>query len=260
MLSRVLCLVIAVCFTRASWAQEAKVPEPSSWTPNGSLSFGIQDQYVARRFSRLVTDDPVLATDLIVNLPGGFYFNLWDTLGVDDINPSSNSSDELHLYLGWKGKVEDVDIKLSFGVIDFFPLSETRGDLIVGSLAIAKTFELGEFHGSHSLRPELRLDWLFLIDDLSVEAPTLLPSVRHVWKEPFGLKSVSLYEWVGLQWNDDLGRNREALFFQAEAGLEWKVSDQLKIVPNIFVVSPIINGHDGRGTEAVVSMKAVFTF
>lgn len=239
------------------------------WTPTGLLGLGFQDKALKPRFSRVLYDRPEFVTDFTLNLPFGFYTNIWGSVGLDDAGAGSQMADEVDINLGWKGKVpipvsnqgEMVDIRVSTGIFSFYPFDQVSNDLLVQTLAVSKIFDMGEWYGSHTLCPEFKVEWVFPATNVSQSAAVLNPNVMHRWKSPFGIKELTFFDQVGVQWNSAIGKNAgDEAFLQFNTGLEIQIFKNVKIVPGVFLVSPLGSTADGRDFEISGRVMTVISF
>lgn len=264
-LKALVCCVAFVFGVSSALAQSSNPGKAVGTTPlslSGTFSVGVQSKLLKPRFSRVIYDEPALVQNLTLNLSNGLFFDVWNSIGLNDDAASAGRGNEIDLTVGYKGKIEGLDFKLSFGVVDLSSLGEIRqNDLFAFSASLSKTFTLGEWEGTHLLRPEFRFDWVFEAEQWSNNAPVLLPSVRHTWQKPFGFKDITVFEQFGLQWSGDFGRNTsDEIFFQMSLGLEWQVDDHIKFVPNLMFVAPLTGGNDGRKAEVACGINMVFSF
>lgn len=116
---------------------------------------------------KLVSDKAVLWQNLNLGLPGGFYGNFWQSIGLDDGNIDSNFADEIQYTAGWAGglkNVTGVDLKINMGIdySDFVKFFNSGGDMLRGFIDLRKTFALAE---KHSLNVMLGYDRFAPIHD-----------------------------------------------------------------------------------------------
>ncbi len=239
-------------------AQEKE--KETDWKPSGVFTLTYQENHYKRAFNAVFNEDPVVIGDFVLNLPKGFYVETWGSFGTDDWAFNTNKGDEFDFFAGWKGKIEDFDVKFYVSYVDFQPLEMSRGDLIVTSLAVSRNFELGKWEGSHSLRPEFRVDYV-AASDLEEGAWVYLPSLTHTWKEPFGINKVSLWQQLTLQHSEDFRIFNDRTSLQWNGGVTWKISKHISLnAPTLFISTPLSNSHDNHKEFHTLGASLMFSF
>ncbi|MDD5110232.1 MAG: hypothetical protein PHI63_03375 [Patescibacteria group bacterium] len=239
-------------------------PVEPSWRPKGFLSFTLQQRYVGTFTSRLLHDGWMAWTELNVQLPKGFYADLWWTYGLDDNNVNSNKGDEFEPNFGWKGKLPyDLCLHLFFRYFDFYPLDEWYdSDCWIQGAALARDFVLGKDspHGTHTIRPELLAGYLSEVNDFIGGAAVLLPNVTYTWAKPLGYQYLTIANQVYLQYDDGFDRpcNDTGLFFRWQGGLQWQVADNVILtLPGILALVSMVDHNDDRLDEVFSFNAAV---
>lgn len=231
------------------------------WEPHGSLSFTLQERYFGLRNSRILNDDWMLWTNLYLDLPRGFFTNIWWSVGLDDDEISSNYGDEVHPTFGWKGKICDLDMSISATLINLYPVEKWwHDDAWVQSFTLSKSFSCG----NHVIRPEFWVEWLSKTDDFDNGALVLLPNIKHFWKKPFDIDKLTFSHTTMLVWDDGFDKcknSSDGLFFRWQGGLEWELSKNTKLIlPGLTVLTPLTDPHDGRGGETSLNFAIRYSF
>ncbi len=229
-------------------AQVAPEEPPASWVPNGSLSLGLQQEYIPPRLAKLSYDGPVSVIDLNLKLPYGFYTRVWDfeEIGPSPMHLKNHPGDQLFLFLGWEGKVADLDVRTYVNFVNLAPVDHfAESDVMVESLSVSKTFSLGE----HIIRPEFRGEWLSRLSDLSRGSVILMPNLTHTWKHPFGLDRVSINDQWTIQWMSSFEKlfSGDGIFLEANVYIGIEIAPRLELDIGYFELLPLHRPSDGRG-------------
>jgi hypothetical protein len=220
------------------------------FVPNGSVSFSLQERYVAMRTSRRLHNGLSLASEMNVRLSSsGFYLNVWDHAGLEN-RKTSKQPDEIDLTVGWRKNLPKLGLEtgLSLTYINNSPLDLWwERDVLAPAITLAKEYVFGK----HTLKPQLRVEWLAQATDVGEGVTLLMPNVSHAWKQPFGIKPLSLAHQAFLIHDDgfNLPRNdSEGYFFRWHAGLKWRLNEKATLtLPGFTALIPIHRGQDGRG-------------
>ncbi|MDO8571691.1 MAG: hypothetical protein Q7R79_03350 [bacterium] len=236
--------------------------QTNSWTPNGSLSLSLQERYIGIRVSRVFHNGVSLWSDLNVNLPKGFYVNIWNHYGVDG-RETSKQPNELDLTLGWRGDLPRVGLEVGFATtyINNSPLGLWwERDVWAQSATFSKTYTFGQ----HTLRPQLRVDWLSRTTDFGGGALVLMPNVSHTWKRLFGIEPLNFIHQVFVIHDDGFyvpKNDSEGYFLRWNAGLRWRLSKKTTItLPSFIAQVPLHRGGDGRGQTTSWGSSLSFSF
>ena len=228
------------------------------WVPNGFLFVGWQEQYLATRISRNLSPEPVLWTELFVNLPKGFFLDIWSSVDAADNGVKTKFGDEVNFTLGWKGTFTEMDVAVSAGYLNIAPLDAWgRDDVMVQSLFISKLFEFER----HSLLPEFRIEHLSPTEDLGGGGVFFLPNITHVWKKPFGIRSLSFSQQWKFVWQEGKFKNNDpnGKFVQLDAALVWNAVKNVEIVPGVRTFFTVGDANDGR-SDVEVSPNVTIKF
>jgi len=231
------------------------------WSPAGSLSFTWQEYYIGLRVSRVFYEDSMLWTDLYLNLPKGFFVDLWWSADLQDSDLSSTGGDELDTTLGWQNKLFGLDAMVSVSQYTCLPSKGFWGEGHAWSqdLILSKTFKVSE---RHTVTPAFWIGYLSFNDDFMKGALYMLPNVKHIWEEPFGIKRLTFSHTAMLAWDDGFVNNSsDGIFLRWMPGLNWKLSDNLTLTaPGAIVVEPLTDPHDGRGDELSLNFSLAYHF
>lgn len=231
------------------------------WEPHGSLSFTLQERYIGLRASRLVHDDWMLWSSLRLELPQGFFANFWNSYGLDDLDFSSNSGDEIDTTLGWQGGLYGFELHLSVTFFNLHPIERWwDDDNLVQTIAVAKNFPLA----NHSIRPECRVEWVSEADDYSGGTVVLLPNVTHNWYRPFGIGPLTFSHNTMFAWDDGFDKPKnssDGVFLRWSGGLQWSLAENLTLtLPGFTALVPLTEPGDGRKEETSWNTCISFAF
>jgi len=236
--------------------------ETNSWLLNGSLSISLQERYIGIRVSRVLYDGVSLWSDLTVNLPKGFYVNVWNHYGIGD-RVVSKQPGELDLTLGWRQSVPwlGLEVGLATTYLNNSPLDLWwERDAWAQSAILSKTYTFGQY----TLKPQLRVEWISRTTDIGGGALVLMPNVSHTWRRVFGIKPLSFIHQIFVIHDDgfDLPKNdSEGYFLRWNAGLRWQLNKRtILTLPSFIAQVPIHRGDDGRGKASSWGSSLVFSF
>lgn len=231
------------------------------WEPHGFLSLTYQEKYLGFRVSRNIYDDSILWSEAYLDLPGGFFTDLWWSTDLQDNEISSTGGDEIDPTLGWKGNICDFDVSVSATLFNIIPIGKWwHDDVWVQTFTLSKSYS----YGKHTIRPEFRIEWLSEVDYFGGGSLVLMPNITHSWKRLLDIDELTFSHTTYLAWDDgfDMCKNdSDAVFLRWQGGLEWELSKNLKFIfPGLTVLAPIKNAHDGRGWEKAFNFAFVYKF
>src|SRR3989344_4643566 len=219
------------------------------WSPNGSWSLSLQERYIAIRVSRVPHNGLSLWSDLNINLPEGFYVNIWDHHGIEG-RDKSKQPDELDLAFGWRRQISwyDLEVGLATSYLNNSPLGLwLTHDALSQAATISKTYAFGQ----HTLKPQIRVEWMSLATDFDGGSFILMPNVSHVWRQPFSTKPLCFTHPLFMVHDDGFvgpKNDSEGYFLRWNAGLRWQLSKRMTLtLPSYAAQIPLHKGNDGRG-------------
>ncbi len=245
-----------------------RAEEKEIWKPSGYLSFQLQQRYIGLCVSRLIHDDELLWSEFNLNLPKGFFVDLWYSYGLDDNNISSNYGDEIETQIGWAGDLfKNINLGLSITLFNTYPIGDWwDGDIWLQTFTISKKFEILKHH---FLTPKFQIDWISETNKFKDGATVLLPSINYSWQEPFGLERLTLFQQVTLAWDDGINfanNNSDGFFFRWEPNLCWELykgkhnNSLIMTLPGITILTPLCDTHDNRKKEISWNCALKYTF
>ncbi len=228
------------------------VIEKKPWTPKGSVTLGYQDLYFAARVSKPVILVPNLWVDLSLEWDNGFYCSWTQYESLDRGEAAKFRGSEINeavIAAGYKWKWDETTFRLQSTLISLHPYGKWWDDeRLALELYVSRTFKF-EWEGQHTVTPELRLGWFSLRSDIDNGVPFAIPSVMHVWDQPFGLEHLVLRSKVAIGIDSGFNRLDSGQFWQIETGLQWKLRKNLTLtLPGWKFIEPFDRDRlDGRG-------------
>jgi hypothetical protein len=249
----VLCLLLKV--------SPAIAEESKDYHLHGYLSLRLEENYIAVRSSRLVHDDAMLWSELNLELPKGFFMNIWHSVGLDDNELSSNDGDEIDITAGITRKIFDFDVSLSCTFFNLYKLGDwSNNNVMSDTIKISKEF----YFKRHTIIPELWVEWVHETDKFNDGAIELFPNITHVWNKPFSIEPFTFFHKTIIVWDDGhnfAGNSSDGVFLRWCAGLDWSINKHIVLtLPGFTGLKRLTNPHDGRGDEHSwnLEMKLLF--
>ncbi|MFC1625265.1 hypothetical protein ACFL1O_00045 [Patescibacteria group bacterium] len=204
--------------------------------------------------SVVVHDEPVLQNNLLTSLPKGFYFNIWHSMGLDDVDLSSNSGDELDLTFGWSGSWKEFGLDMGITYIDGLPTFRMkRGDFIQPYLELSRGLDIAD---EHLLTPFTKIELLFPLDG-GDNLADIFGGIKHNWQlsDRFAV-SQKVYLLC-----DDAGSGNGALVGGYEMDFNWNIKENITFSPLMLkTTAPFSSVNDGRRPEATIGVGISFVF
>ena len=234
----------------------------NGWTPTGSLFSSLQERYIALRVTRVLYDGLSLQSEITVNLPKGFYVDLWNHAGIGE-NVVSKQPKEIDMTFGWQEKLPlyGLEVGLSGTFFNNSPLGLWwKNDALAQTATLSKTF----VRGNHTLRPQLRVEWISRATDIGGGALILMPNIAHVWKHPFGITPMSTANQMFVIHDDGFDppkNDSEGYFLRWHSGLRWQLGKRMTLtIPSFIAQIPLRKGNDGRGQATSWGTAMSFSF
>lgn len=254
------CASLLVLVVREVHADGYPAATDAGWVPSGLFLVGWQKEYLATRISRALSPEPMLWTELFVNLPKGLFLDIWGSADLANNGVQTKFSDEFDFTVGWKGTFADLDVAVSAGYINVAPIDTWgRDDVGVQSFFVSKRVEFAR----HSLIPEVRIEHLSATDNLGGGAVFFLPNITHVWKKPFVIPSLSFFQQWKFVWQEGkfFNNDPDGIFLQLDAALIWNAARNVQIIPGVRTFFTIGDANDGRsGVEVSPNITVTFSF
>jgi len=205
--------------------------------------------------SAVIHDDPVLQNDVFILLANGFYFNIWQSVGLDDTDLSSNFGDELDFTLGWNGNIDKFGLDMGIIYIDGLPVFEmAQGDSLMPYIELNRGFDIT---AKHSLTPYAKLELLFPLNG-DYSSSDISGGIKHNWQlsDRFAISQKAYLLYDNGVWGFDDG-----VIGGYNMDLSWKLSEKFAINPLMLkITTPMASLNDGRKTEMVFGTGLTFHF
>lgn len=231
------------------------------WNPHGYISSTLQERYIGLRVSSNFYNDWMHWTEAYIDLPDGFFLDVWNSRDIGDNEIASTSGDEIDLTIGWQKDLLGFNATLSVNQYICPPFKEAWGKSNASSqdLVLSKRFLIGK---KHTITPSLWIGYISMNDEFEKGAFFTLPNIKHNWENPFNIDLLNFSQTIMLAWDDGFCNNSsDGLFLRWMPGLNWKISDCLTITaPGVIVLQPLTNTHDARGREASINFSATYKF
>lgn len=204
----------------------------------------------------LVSDKPVIQTDLYIGFENGLWLDFWGSVPADFSDIGKDFATELYPTFGWSGKVDNYKLTFSAGYDDLNragTLEKTDFVVLVGE--ISRDFEISK---SFTVTPFLHVETNFTFDG-AVTGDTLPRfGSYYSWKLndtlSLGGKAYVLYD-PGILFC------QTALIGSVEAALHWNISENVTIeLPYARFIAPITGVSDGRKEEMIFGAGVSFKF
>jgi hypothetical protein len=195
----------------------------SSWTPSGSVTATAGSKNLNPCLTSVSYDEPYGAIDLWLNLPAGFALQTSEEFGLGESNLDNDGGDKFNLAI-WKKFIPVPGTYLNFRVkyINGHPVMTANGaDMLAYDVFVGKSFN---WDGPNTIVVELRAEYWHFIRDANNGMISIMPSVAHEYKVS---AKVTVFEKIGLQWNNELAPFGELLSGMANVGAKVKVSKNL---------------------------------
>lgn len=255
MKTRLLCIYFAVfsflTCARTSFSGEGLLVGDDPTVPSisiiegGKFTFSLHEKYIARRISRVLSDDTSWSTDLSVNFKNDFYLSLWQIHGLDG-DFSGGSEDEVQFTIGKNFKFDfdkDLGFMMQVSYFNLHPFERWGEDRLCFDLKLSKVFKRGNL----TLSPEIWFSWLALSDDPTHGGSIFRIGYSSVWDKPFGLDFLQITSVQNLNRDSGVGRNTsDGLYLWANTAAEWKVGRSARLIFPAYTSLVKINGNDDR--------------
>ena len=223
-----------------------------------TLSVQVKDKYVLGKGVKIY-DGPVVQTDLLINLPRGFYVDLWWSAGLDNSDLDGGLDDEVDYTVGWAGKAKGLDLDFGVSYFDLIGLySLDGGDVVQPYLDLGKSFQPTE---RHAFTPYIRAEVQIPIgwDEDAHNGVHLFGGLKHTWQAH---ERFSVFHKLALMYDTGTFVNSDHGFLgHYDLALNWRIADAVTVqLPTFRVVFPISDLSDGREVQHVVGGGVTITF
>ena len=195
----------------------------SDWTPSGNVTATVGSKNLNPCMTSVSYDEPYGAIDLWLNLPAGFALQTSEEFGLGESDLDSDKGDKFNFAV-WKKFVPAPGAYLNFRVkyINGYPVMTANGaDMLAYDVFVGKSFN---WDGPNTITAELRAEYWHFIRDANSGMVSIMPSVSHEYKVN---TKVTVFEKIGLQWNNELAPFGELLSGQANIGVKVKLTKSL---------------------------------
>jgi len=213
--------------------------------------------------SRELHDGWMAWNELNVNLPEGFFLNVWNTTQLAGHTPLAHGGDELDLTAGWQADLfRGVKFTLAETYMDFYPLGQWwNGDVLATTIRLSKEFSFG----NQSIKLEMWIWWIAHSENFEGGSVVLMPNITHKWRKPFGINFLTIRSRHMFVWDDGWVPPRhssDGLFYRLDAGLDWQLSKHVSLtLPGFIALVPVKDSHDLRDeSHTSISASLRFTF
>jgi len=254
-------IVVLVCSCTVSANPDGKNLD-GEWDPEGYLSVTWQERYIGLRVSGLFYEDPMLWTELFLNLPKGFFADFWLSTDTQDGDINSSWGDEFDFTLGWMTSWNKLDVIISASQYVCLPSNHLWGSGNAWSADLIVSRDVESPWKDHSFTLSFWTGYLAMNDEFEKGAAYLLPNVKHTWKHPFGIGGCTFSQTAMFAWDDGFNSNSsDGVFLRWMPSLNWKLTDSLNLTaPGFIWVNPLTDPHDGRGEEKSVNFAINYSF
>jgi len=219
-----------------------------------SVSSKVWSKYLGGT-GRVALNKPVIQTDIFVSLPKGFYFDVWNSTGLDDSNLSSNFGDEIDWTVGWSGNViEKTYLDVGLAYYDCYELFRSKEyDAFAPYIEVGRPIELD----SHTLTPFGRVEWNLPVDSLVNSGTYSYAGIKHGWKIS---KNFLLKQKVDFLYDSGSFGVNSGWIGRYQGELSWQVFRVLSIEPISLKARTPITSMPGHKTETSVGAGATLSF
>ena len=221
--------------------------------PGLTISPRVWSQYLGS--TGAVVKTPVLQTDFFIQLPRGFYGDVWHSVGLDGSGPSSGFDDEVDYTLGWSGPIGALTFDLGAAYFDLVNLGTIRGDVIQPYFETRYDFRLTE---AHTLSPYLRLELAYPVKGDTPNAGVhLFGGAQHNWKIA---PAFAVAQRAALLYDDGAYGLDNGLLVQYGGDLQWTPTAALTLNLFSLKISVPLTVDDARKSEAVFGVGLTFRY
>ena len=149
--------------------------------PDVTVSATYYSSYLASRISRELTPDASIWCAVNLKWKSGLYFTWLEIHGVDDLDWSTNATDETQVTLGYGWQTRGLDFRVETTFINIHPIEDWfYHDRLSFDFYVSKNFKF-EGWGHHIVSPELRIIWFADTQNIKGGVPIVIPSITDRW-------------------------------------------------------------------------------
>ena len=230
------------------------------WNLNGFFSVTVQERYFAPNLPENFHDDSMLWSELFLELPHGFYFDVWHSYGLDDSDVSSNFGDEFDLSLGWNHSFDSFNLDAYVSYYNIYKLEQWWSqDLIYFATVFSKEYVVCE---NHIVSPYVESGWITFLEDFDSGALVFTPGVSHAWMYPCGIYSLVFEENFSVIWNSGIfATEPEDVSLKYDLGFNWQLTESLTLTaPGLEVLLPVNHSNEFRKFDTSLSVTLSYAF
>lgn len=212
----------------------------NSWVPSGSAEVSVSSKNLHPTMSFVKYDEPQVFFNGWFNLPAGLALQYSQYSAIEDMNLDGGKDDEMDLAIHKKFMLTpDTYLKFRVKFVDGYPTADLDGnDLLVYDVYLGRVLKLDS---ANKLTVELRGEYWHYMRDLGEGVISIMPGVTHEVKIS---EKVSVYDRLGLQWNDELGVFGELLSGQANIGIKSKIAGAWSCSADLGGILPLGSAAD----------------
>ena len=226
-----------------------------AWANSVSVSY--LSRYIGSIVTKPIHSEPVLWTDMYLDLPHDFFFYGWKSMDLQDNDMSSSWGDEFDLTVGRNFDIRDLNWSAAISYYNVLPLSEWYDqDVWTTEIRASRSFEVR----SHTLRPEMRMGYIWVSKGFSDGAVYIQPNLNH----KFNLTGrLSFSQMLMLSWEDGFdfdGNSSDGLFIRWDPNLSFNLTNKLTLSVGGVMIEPLHGPKDGRGDETAFLISLALSF
>jgi len=235
-------------------AEEIKAEKPFTIT----LSSKWMSSYLGAAGSKF--HGRVVQSELLLETPSGFYFGIWNSVGLNDSDWSGDYGDEMDYTIGWSGPVFD-DFNLDVGItywdcLDVGRMFDKSGeDVLYPYIELSKEIYN---KNNHTFTPYIKVAVPYPAKTTAPERGVYIFSgLRHGWQIN---DKLSFSQDIGLV-HDDGAFGMDSGFEGAyKLSLDYSLTESVTINCLTFQAYTPLTIHDERVTETAIGCGISITF
>jgi len=215
------------------------------------LSSTLRTKYAAGN-GAVFHDEPVIQSSIFHESQNGVFCSLWNSIGLDDSDPSSNFGDEIDWTVGWQGDVRGFGFEATLAywdVVDLF--SDKPADIVGVTLAVSKALMMG-INSSLSVERYIPTD-----SSVFNGGHRITVGLSYTGKID---ESMSAFVGQEVVWEDGVFGLDSGFNGKFSTSINWKVGRATIAFPTLTVYTTLSDFKDGRKDEFVAGSGISFTF
>jgi len=211
-----------------------------------TISSAVANQYLFLGTGTMVSESPVIQTDLLISHESGLYLNLWNSRSLKGNWNDGSFGNEIDYGLGWYREEKSFSVNVGVSFFDNYPsFTFGEGDILYSYASLGKDFK----HLSLTLGYE----------NLTPMSGSNFPGgnlMRLTASKTFSLWQGKFVFPVSLSYvyNTGIFGEDEEFFLKGNAGINWNITD--RITANMISVNYFLRERE----NAMVSSGVTFNF